>query len=107
MRRNENGIITELHILSNDCLARRTFQMMRLGHGKNQFQEKPAIGARFPGRWSLIHDLSFGCAFVLIVGGALAVYTPGNLTSPQDGWGFLSPAIAGMIAAGILKFILT
>jgi len=108
MRRNENGIIPELHILSNDCPAGGTFQMMRLGHGKNQFQEKPAIGARFSGRWSLIHDLSFGCALVLILGGALAVYNvPGSLTAPQAGWRFLGPAMAGMIAAGILKFIFT
>ena len=80
---------------------------MRLQQDKNQFQEKPAIGARFSGRWSLIHDLSFGCALVLIVGGALAVYASGNLTSPPAGWRFLGPALAGMIAAGILKFILT
>ena len=107
MRRNENGIIPELHISSNDCPAGGTFQMMRPGHGRNQFQEKPAVGARFSGRWSLIHDLSFGIAVVLIVGGALAVYAPGNLASPQAGWRFLGPALAGMIAAGILKFILT
>jgi hypothetical protein len=74
MRRNENGIIPELHILSNDCPASGTFQMKRPGHGRNQFQEKPAVGAHFSGRWSLIHDLSFGIAVVLIVGGALAVY---------------------------------
>jgi cyclic beta-1,2-glucan synthetase len=80
---------------------------MRLSQVRNQFQEKPAIEARFSGRWSLLHDLSFGCALVLIVGGALAVYAPGNLTSPQAGWRFLGPALAGMIAAGILKFILT
>jgi cyclic beta-1,2-glucan synthetase len=80
---------------------------MRLQKDNNQLQEKPAIGARFSGRWSLIHDLSFGCALVLILGGALAVYAPGNLTSPPAGWRFLGPALAGMIAAGILKFILT
>jgi len=107
MRRNENGIIPELHILSNDCPAGGTFQMMRPGHDKNQFQEKPASGARFSGRWSLIHDLSFGCALVLIVGGALAVYASGSLTLPPAGWRLLSPALAGMIAAGILKFIFT
>ena len=81
--------------------------MMHLGQGKTRFQEKPAVGARFSGRWTLIHDLSFGIAVVLIVGGALAVYAPGNLTSPPAGWRFLGPAMAGMIAAGILKFILT
>jgi len=107
MRRNENGIIPELHILANDCHAGGTFQMMRSGHGKNQFQEKPAIGARFSGRWSLVHDLGFGCALVLIIGGALAIYTSGNLSSPQAGWRFLGPALAGMIAAGILEFIFT
>jgi len=107
MRHNENGIIPGLHILSNDYPAGGTFQMMRPGHGKNQFQEKPASEARLSRRWSLIHDLSFGCALVLIVGGALAVYASGNLTSPPAGWRFLGPALAGMIAAGILKLILT
>jgi cyclic beta-1,2-glucan synthetase len=80
---------------------------MNLQQDNNQFQEKPAIEARFPGRWSLIHDLSFGCALVLILGGALAVYALGDSTSSQAGWRFLGPAIAGMIAAGILKFIFT
>ncbi len=107
MRRNENGVIPELRILSNDCPGREPFPMMRPGHGRNQFQEKPSVGARFSGRWSLIHDLSFALAVVLIAGGALAVYATGNLTSPQAGWRFLGPALAGMIAAGILKFILT
>ena len=107
MRHNENGIIPERHILSNDYPAGGTFQMMRPGHGKNQFQEKPASEARLSGRWSLIHDLGFGCALVLIVGGALAVYVSGNLTSPPAGWRFLGPALAGMITAGILKLILT
>jgi cyclic beta-1,2-glucan synthetase len=107
MRHNEDGIIPGLHILSNDYPADGIFQMMRPGHGKNQFQEKPASEARLSGRWSLIHDLGFGCAFVLIVGGALVVYASGSLTSPPAGWRFLGPALAGMIAAGILKLILT
>ena len=81
--------------------------MMHPGHGKNHFQKPPASGARFSGRWSLVHDLGLGCALVLIVCGALAVYTSGNLTSPPAGWRFLGPALAGMIAAGILKFIFT
>jgi cyclic beta-1,2-glucan synthetase len=81
--------------------------MMHPGHGKNQFQENPASEARFSGRWSLVHDLGLGCALVLILGGALAVYASGNLTSPHADWRFLGPALAGMIAAGILKFIFT
>jgi cyclic beta-1,2-glucan synthetase len=107
MRRNENGIIPELYILSNDCPTGGTFQMMRSKPGHNQFQDEPAAGARFSGRWSLIHDLGFGCALVLMVGGALAVYTSGSLSLPPAGWRFLGPALAGMIAAGILKFIFT
>ena len=80
---------------------------MRLQQGNNQFNDKPVVGARFLGRWSLIHDLGFGCALVLILAGALTVYAPGNLTLPQAGWRFLGPALAGMIAAGILKLIFT
>ncbi len=80
---------------------------MSLQQAKNQIQEKPAIGARSSGRWSLFHDLGFGCALVLIAGSTLAIYVLGNPTSPQAVWRFLGPAMAGMIAAGILKFILT
>ncbi len=80
---------------------------MRQGQDKNQIQKQSAEKPGFSGRWSLVHDLSFGLAAVLIAGGALAIYVFGNLTSPPAGWRFLGPALAGMIAAGILKFIFT
>jgi cyclic beta-1,2-glucan synthetase len=84
----------------------RCNQLMRQGQD-NQIQKKSVGGPRSSGRWSPIHDLSFGIAVVLVAVGALAIYVFGNLTSPPAGWRFLGPALAGMIAAGILKFILT
>jgi cyclic beta-1,2-glucan synthetase len=79
---------------------------MRQGHN-NQNQKQSAEGPGISRRWSLIHDLGFGLAVILIAGGALAIYTSGDLTLPTRNWRFLGPALAGLMAAGILKFILT
>jgi cyclic beta-1,2-glucan synthetase len=77
-----------------------------LRNDKNQIQKQSTGKPRFAGHWSLLHDLSAGLAVVLIVGGALAIYASGNSTSPPTVWRYLGPALAGMTAAGILKFIL-
>jgi len=70
---------------------------MRLQQDRNQFQNKPPSERAFR---ALVADSRFElwhCRRV-IVGGALAVYAPGNLTSPQAGWCFLARP-GGMIAA--------
>ncbi len=78
-------------------------------HGYNTFQKRSVPGVSFSWHRSLSHDFGYGIAVVLIIGGALTLYAyaPGNIPSSSAGWGFLGPALAAVIAAGILKIILT
>jgi len=78
--------------------------MMRPGHGKNQFQEKPASERAFP---ALAADSRFELRLRVRVDCRRCArgLRAANLASSQAGWRFLGPALAGMIAAGILKLI--
>ncbi|TKB25091.1 hypothetical protein FCL47_15700 [Desulfopila sp. IMCC35006] len=100
--------------LENDCLspifpAADTLPLMPPESGQNTFRNRSVPDSSFSWRRSLSHDLGYGLAAVLIIAGALTLYAyaPGNVISPSAGWRYLGPALAAVIAAGILKVILT